>query len=38
MIDNPATVASLLEQMHEFLQIPAFPTREIVSAHCDVAE
>ena len=30
MIDNPATVASLLEQMREYLPIPAFPTREIV--------
>jgi hypothetical protein len=30
MIDNPATVASLLERMHEHLPIPAFPTKELV--------
>ena len=30
LIDNPATVVSLLEQMHEHLPIPAFPTKEIV--------
>jgi hypothetical protein len=30
MIDNPATVASLLEQMHPHLPIPAFPTKELV--------
>lgn len=30
MIDNPATVAKLLEQMHDHLPIPAFPTKEIV--------
>jgi hypothetical protein len=30
MIDNPATVVSLLELMHEHLPIPAFPTKEIV--------
>jgi hypothetical protein len=30
LIDNPATVFSLLEQMHEHLPIRAFPTREIV--------
>src|SRR5258708_30869206 len=30
MIDNPTTVARLLEQMHEHLPIPAFPTKEIV--------
>jgi hypothetical protein len=32
MIDNPAIVASLFEQMQEYLPIPAFPTREIVRA------
>ena len=30
MIDNPTTVARLLEQMHDHLPIPAFPTKEIV--------
>src|SRR6266581_5354543 len=30
MIDNPTTVGRLLEQMHEHLPIPAFPTKEIV--------
>ena len=30
MIDNPITVARLLEQMHDHLPIPAFPTKEIV--------
>ena len=30
MIDNPVTVARLLEQMHDHLPIPAFPTKEIV--------
>jgi hypothetical protein len=30
MIDNPATVVSLLERMLEQLPIPAFPTKEIV--------
>ena len=30
MIDNPATVSRLLEQMHDHLPIPAFPTKEIV--------
>ena len=30
MIDDPATVARLIEQMQEHLPIPAFPTKEIV--------
>jgi hypothetical protein len=30
VIDNPVTVARLLEQMHDHLPIPAFPTKEIV--------
>ena len=30
MIDNPETVASLLEQMENQLPIPAFPTKEVV--------
>jgi hypothetical protein len=30
MIDNPATVARLIEQLHGYLPIPAFPTKEIV--------
>ena len=30
MIDNPVTIARLLEQMHDHLPIPAFPTKEIV--------
>src|SRR5436305_15219959 len=30
MIDNPTTVARLLEQMHDHLPIPAFPNKEIV--------
>jgi hypothetical protein len=30
MIDNPTTVARLLEQMHDHLPIPPFPTKEIV--------
>jgi hypothetical protein len=30
MIDNPATVASVIEQMQGHLPIPAFPTKEIV--------
>ena len=30
MIDDPATVTRLIEQMQEQLPIPAFPTKEIV--------
>ena len=30
MIDNPGTVASLLEQMEDQLPIPAFPTKDVV--------
>jgi hypothetical protein len=30
MIDNPSTVARLVEQMQGHLPIPAFPTKEIV--------
>ena len=30
MIDNPGTVARLLEQLEEQLPIPAFPTRELL--------
>ena len=30
MIDNPGTVARLLEQMEDQLPIPAFPTKEVV--------
>ena len=30
MIDNPGTVARLMEQMQDQLPIPAFPTMEIV--------
>jgi hypothetical protein len=30
MIDNPATVTRLLDQMQDHLPIPAFPTKEIV--------
>jgi hypothetical protein len=30
VIDNPGTVAQLLEQMQDQLPIPAFPTKEIV--------
>ena len=30
MIDNPGTVARLLEQMDDQLPIPAFPTKEVV--------
>lgn len=30
MIDNPATVARLLEQIKEHLPLPAFPTKELV--------
>jgi hypothetical protein len=30
MIDNPATVSRLLEQMQDHLPIPACPTKEIV--------
>ncbi len=30
MIDNPARVARLIEQLHGYLPIPAFPTKEIV--------
>jgi len=30
MIDNPGTVAVLLEQMEDQLPIPAFPTKDIV--------
>ena len=30
MIDNPGTVARLLEQMHDQLPIPAFPTKDVV--------
>jgi hypothetical protein len=30
MIDNPRTVARLIEQMQDHLPIPAFPTKEIV--------
>jgi len=30
MIDNPATVIRLIQQMHGYLPIPAFPTKEIV--------
>lgn len=30
MIDNPGTVARLVEQMQGHLPIPAFPTKEIV--------
>jgi hypothetical protein len=30
MIDNPTTVATLLEQMHGHLPLPAFPTKELV--------
>ncbi len=32
MIDKPGTVASLMEQMHDQLPIPALPTKEIVRA------
>jgi hypothetical protein len=32
MIDNPATVARLLEQMKVHLPVPAFPSKEIVPA------
>lgn len=30
MIDNPGTVARLMEQMKEHLPIPVFPTKELV--------
>jgi hypothetical protein len=30
MIDNPATVAGLIEQLHGHLPLPAFPTKELV--------
>ena len=30
MIDNPSTVARLIEQMQGHLPMPAFPTKEIV--------
>ena len=30
MIDNPGMVGRLLDQMHDQLPIPAFPTKEIV--------
>jgi hypothetical protein len=30
MIDNPATVAGLIEQLHDLLPLPAFPTKELV--------
>jgi len=30
MIDNPGRVASLIEQMHSHLPLPAFPTKELV--------
>ncbi len=30
MIDNPSTVARLIQQMQGHLPIPAFPTKEIV--------
>jgi hypothetical protein len=30
MIDKPATVASLMEQLHGQLPMPAFPTKELV--------
>jgi hypothetical protein len=30
MIDNPARVGRLMEQLHSCLPIPAFPTQEIV--------
>ena len=30
MIDNPGTVAMLLEQMDDQLPIPAFPTKDVV--------
>jgi hypothetical protein len=30
MIDNPRTVARLIEQLQDHLPIPAFPTKEIV--------
>ena len=30
MIDNPRTVARLVEHMHDHLPIPAVPTKEIV--------
>ena len=30
MIDNPATVARLIERLHGYLPLPAFPTKEIV--------
>jgi hypothetical protein len=30
MIDNPGTVARLLEQMEDQLPIPAFPTKDVV--------
>jgi hypothetical protein len=30
MIDNPATVAGLIEQLHGSLPLPAFPTKELV--------
>lgn len=30
MIDNPGTVARLLEQLEDQLPIPAFPTKELV--------
>ncbi len=30
MIDNPATVARLIEQLNGHLPLPAFPTKELV--------
>jgi len=30
MIDTPATVARLIAQLHGYLPIPAFPTKDIV--------
>jgi hypothetical protein len=30
MIDNPGTVASLMEQLPGYLPLPAFPTKELV--------
>ena len=30
MIDDPGRVASLIEQMHSYLPLPAFPTKELV--------
>jgi hypothetical protein len=30
MIDDPRTVASLIQRMQDHLPIPAFPTKEIV--------